>query len=186
MPESWRCRKRARLDDWRDGEFHFQRCSPNGTATPLLEQTLDVDHCLTEWIHSVPRDKFFVKDRVTTVANGKECRCLKKNMDEGEKCAADEALTFLFGATLNNGSHQHVSIAPKTVIGWYIAIGQYSSLCEGAVVLTLGGVNIEDGVPRRVQVECGREEVNDGEKQEKDRTRTNNAQTHIMDGMTME
>ena len=110
----------------------------------------------------------------------------QKNMDDGEKCAAHDALTFLFGAALNNGSHQHVSIAPKTVIGWYIAIGQYSSLCEGAVVLTLGGFNIEDGVPGRVQVECGREEVNDGEKQEKDRTRTNNTQAHIMDGMKME
>ena len=55
-----------------------------------------------------------------------------------------------------------------------------------AVVLTLGGVDIEDGVPGKEQVECGREEVEDGEKQEKDRTRTNNVQTHIMDGMKME
>ena len=47
-------------------------------------------------------------------------------------------------------------------------------------------VDIEDGGPGREQVECGREEVEDGEKQEKDRTRTNNAQTHIMDGMKME
>ena len=70
--------------------------------------------------------------------------------------------------------------------GWYIATGQYSSLCGGAAVLTLGGVDIEDGVPGKEQVECGREEVNDGEKQEKDRTRANNAQTHIMDGMWME
>ena len=75
---------------------------------------------------------------------------------------------------------------PDYVRGWYIAMGQYSSLCEGAAVLTLGVVDIGDGVPGRVQVECGREEVNDGEKQEKDRTRTNNAQTHIMDDMRME
>ena len=42
----------------------------------------------------------------------------------------------------------------------------YSSLRECAAVLTLGGVDIEDGVPGRDQVECGREEVNDGEKHE--------------------
>ena len=40
-------------------------------------------------------------------------------------------------------------------------MGQYSSLCGGAAVLTLGGVDIGDGVPGRVQVECGREEVDD-------------------------
>ena len=66
------------MDDWRDGEFHVQHGSPSGTATPLLEQTLDVNHCLTQWIHSVPRDNIVVKDRVTTVANGKEYGCLKK------------------------------------------------------------------------------------------------------------
>ena len=65
-------------------------------------------------------------------------------------------------------------------------MGQYSSFCVSGVVLTLGGDDIEDGVAGRDQVECGREEVDDGEKQEKDRTRTNNAQTHIMDGMRME
>ena len=46
---------------------------------------------------------------------------------------------------------------------------QYSSLCESAAVLTLSVVDIGDGVPGRVQVECEREEVNDGEKQEKDK-----------------
>ena len=55
--------------------------------------------------------------------------------------------------------------------GLYIAMGQYSSFCVSAVVLTLGGVDIENGVPGKEQVECGREEVEDGEKQEKDRTR---------------
>ena len=74
----------------------------------------------------------------------------------------------------------------NVVRGWYIAKGQYSSLCEGAVVSTLGSVDIEDGVQGKVPVECGRDEVNNGEKQEKDRTRTDNAQTHIMDGMWME
>ena len=48
-------------------------------------------------------------------------------------------------------------------------MGQYSSLCEGAAVLSLGVVDVGDGVPGRVQVECGREEVNNGEKQEKDK-----------------
>ena len=43
-------------------------------------------------------------------------------------------------------------------------------------------------MPGRVHVECEREEVNDGEKQEKDRTRKQptDDQTHIMDGMQME
>ena len=53
--------------------------------------------------------------------------------------------------------------------GWYIAKGQYSSLCEGAVVNSLDGVDIGEEVLVRVQVECGREEVNNGEKQEKDK-----------------
>ena len=53
--------------------------------------------------------------------------------------------------------------------GLCIATGQYSSLCVRGVVLTLGGVDIEDGVPGREQVECGREEVEEGEKQEKDK-----------------
>ena len=61
-----------------------------------------------------------------------------------------------------------------------------------AVVLTLGVVDIGDGVPGRVQVECGREEINDVEKQEKDKQEETdkeqpaNAQAHIMDGMKME
>ena len=46
---------------------------------------------------------------------------------------------------------------------------QYSSLCQGTAVLSLGVIDIGDGVPGRVRVECGREEVNDGEKQEKDK-----------------
>ena len=76
--------------------------------------------------------------------------------------------------------------AAVDVRGWYIAMEQYFSLCEGAAVLSLGVVDIVDGVPSIVQVECGREEVNEREKQEKDRTRTNNAQAHIMDDMKME
>ena len=59
----------------------------------------------------------------------------------------------------------------------YIAMVQYSSFCVSAAVLTLGGVDIEDGVPGRDQVECGREEVNDGEKQERERKTKDNQRT---------
>ena len=48
-------------------------------------------------------------------------------------------------------------------------MGQHSSVGGGAAVLSLGVVDIGDGVLVRVQVECGRAEVNDGEKQEKDK-----------------
>ena len=41
--------------------------------------------------------------------------------------------------------------------GLYIAIGQYSSFCVSAVVLTLGGDDIQDGVPDREQVDSERE-----------------------------
>ena len=64
---------------------------------------------------------------------------------------------------------------------------QYSLLCGGAAVLTLGVVNIGDGVPGGVQVQCGREEVNDGEKQEKDKQeetakeQPTDDQTHMME-----
>ena len=72
--------------------------------------------------------------------------------------------------------------------GWYLATGQYFSLCETAVVSSLDAVGIGEKVLVRVQVECGREEVNNGEKQEKDRTRTQptDNHTHIVDGMKME
>ena len=46
--------------------------------------------------------------------------------------------------------------------GLYIAIGQYSSLCVSAVVSTLGGDDIEDGVPDREQVDGEREKVEEG------------------------
>ena len=59
--------------------------------------------------------------------------------------------------------------------------------CSG---FNLGGVDIVDGVPGKEQVECGREEVEDEEKQERERN-TKRQQTHaqtcdIMDGMWME
>ena len=46
---------------------------------------------------------------------------------------------------------------------------QYSSLCESAAVVSLDAVDTGDEVLVRVQVECGRKDVNDGEKQEKDK-----------------
>ena len=57
-------------------------------------------------------------------------------------------------------------------------MGQYSSFCVCAVVLTLGGVDIEDGVPGREQVECGREEVEDVEKQEREKQGTTNERSN--------
>ena len=53
--------------------------------------------------------------------------------------------------------------------GLYIAVEQYSSLCEGAADISVDAVDIGDEVLVRVQVECEREEVNNGEKQEKDK-----------------
>ena len=65
---------------------------------------------------------------------------------------------------------------------------QYASFCVSAVVLNLGGVDIEDGVPGKEQVECGREEVEEEEKLEREKhEQTTNAQTHnIMDDTWME
>ena len=55
------------------------------------------------------------------------------------------------------------------VRGLFFAMRQYSSLCVSAVVLTLGGDDIEDGVPDREQVDCERVRVEEGEKQERDK-----------------
>ena len=46
---------------------------------------------------------------------------------------------------------------------------QYSSWCEGAAVVSLDAVDIGEEVLVRVQVEFGREEVNNRWKQEKDK-----------------
>ena len=66
----------------------------------------------------------------------------------------------------------------------------HSSLCEGAAVISLGAGDIGDEVLGRVlQVECGREEINDGEKQEKDKHEeidNERSSTHIIDDMKME
>ena len=75
---------------------------------------------------------------------------------------------------------------PESVRGLYLATEQYSSLCVSAVVSTLGGDDIEDGVPDREQIDCEREEVEVREKQERDKNEktTTHAQTcDIMDGM---
>ena len=69
-------------------------------------------------------------------------------------------------------------------------MGHYSALRGGAAVISLDAVDIGDAVLGRVQVECGREEVNDGEKQEKDKheeTDNERSNTHHGwhgDGMT--
>ena len=53
---------------------------------------------------------------------------------------------------------------------------------EGAANISLGAVLMEERVQVREQIECGREEVEDGEKH---RERQNN-QPLTMDGMKME
>ena len=67
--------------------------------------------------------------------------------------------------------------------GWYIFTGQYSSVCEDAAVISLGADDIGDEVLGGVQVESGREEVNDGEKQERDKhEETNNERSSTHHG----
>ena len=64
--------------------------------------------------------------------------------------------------------------------GLYTATEQYSSLCVGAVVLTIGGDDIEDGLPDTAQVDCEREKVKVGEKQERDKhEETTNARSNM-------
>ena len=58
---------------------------------------------------------------------------------------------------------------------------QHSSLCVCAVALTLSGKDFEDGVSDREQVEYEREEVEEGEKQEREARRDNK---HITSWMT--
>ena len=54
----------------------------------------------------------------------------------------------------DNVCTQRIDGNAQTVREWYFAVGQYSSLCEGTVVSSLSVINIGDGVPSRVQVEC--------------------------------
>ena len=74
------------------------------------------------------------------------------------------------------------------VRGLYIATGQDSSLCVSALVFTLGGDDIEAGVPDREKVDCERDkvEVRDKEKGDKHEETTNAQTCDIMDGMWME
>ena len=54
---------------------------------------------------------------------------------------------------------------------------------ESAAVVSLGAVDMEEEVQVRVQVECGREEVNGQTRRDEQRK---DDQTLIMDGMKME
>ena len=65
------------------------------------------------------------------------------------------------------------------VRGLYIATGQYSSLCVSAVVLTLGGDHIEDGVPDREQVDSEREKVKVRDKEKGRPTRRDNKRSYM-------
>ena len=65
---------------------------------------------------------------------------------------------------------------------WYIAIVQYSSLCEGPVVNSLDVVDIGEEVLGRVQLECEREEVNNGETWEGQNEEASNRQPNTHRG----
>ena len=68
--------------------------------------------------------------------------------------------------------------------GLKIATVQYSSLCVSAVVLTLGGDDMEAGVPDREQVDSGDNNGGAREKKKTKREQTTHAQTcEIMDDM---
>ena len=61
--------------------------------------------------------------------------------------------------------------------GLYVATGQCSSLCVSAVVLTLGGDDIEDGEPDREHVDCERGKVEVVRETRKRQTRRDNNRT---------
>ena len=67
--------------------------------------------------------------------------------------------------------------------GLYIATEQNSSLCVSAVVVTLGGDDIEDCVPDREQVDNERGKVEVGDKQERDKQRSYNKRTLVTSWM---
>ena len=69
--------------------------------------------------------------------------------------------------------------AALCVRGLFFATVQYSSLCVGAVVLTLGGDDMEAGVPDREQVDCEREKVEVRDEEKGDKTRTSNARSNM-------
>ena len=119
------------------------------------------------------------------------------------RCFSQYSLCTVSIVSFNNSFRVHCCVhqiphLPTSVVlhsdtqdvrGLKIAMRQYSSFCVSAVVLNLGGVDIQDGVPGKDQVECGREEVEDGEKQEREtaKEQPTNAQTHnITDGIRME
>ena len=51
------------------------------------------------------------------------------------------------------------------------------------MVLTLGGDDIEDGVPDREQVDCEREKVEVGEKEKGDKTKRQQTLKHVTSWM---
>ena len=66
----------------------------------------------------------------------------------------------------------------EDVRGLYITTRQYSSLCVSAVVLTIGGDDIEDGVPDREQADCERgKQGRSGRETGKRQTRRDNKRT---------
>ena len=73
----------------------------------------------------------------------------------------------------------------ETEGGSYIAREQHSSLDQGAAVVSLGAVDMEGGVKVKMQVECGREEVTNGEKKTRRDGQRTDDQTLIMDDMKM-
>ena len=70
---------------------------------------------------------------------------------------------------------------PGSVRGLFFATGQYSSLCVSAVVLTLDGDDIVEVVQDRgEQVDSEGEQVEVGEKQERDKhEETTNARSNM-------
>ena len=56
---------------------------------------------------------------------------------------------------------------------------QYSPFCLSAMVLTLGGDDIEDGVPDREQGECEREKVEEGERTGERQTRRDETRSNM-------
>ena len=61
-------------------------------------------------------------------------------------------------AEVSDWSKLSRSLGSQPVRRLYIATEQYSSLCVSAMVLTLGGDDIEDGVPDREQADCERDD----------------------------
>ena len=80
----------------------------------------------------------------------------------------------------NTFSSKFWDMMSQIVRGLYIATAQYCSLCVSAAVLTLGCDDIEDGVSDREQEDSERGNVEEREKQERDKLEeTTNARSNI-------